>query len=428
MNMTDSLPLLVLKWSLLAFFLTPLVEVAMAAVGAIWAVAGYTRVPGKFQHLIIQVTTVGKEPELVQRTVDKLRSYRLTMSHEIWVVVEPGFFTRYVNVDRVLAVPEDFVCLPIDKARALEYSRRIRVQLGLDEPLVKIILVDDDTLPSERYIYRAFEGDYDVCQGTTVPNRWYATGGWKHFVLSHLDDIRTRNCLIYCSCTQGVTQKPLFVHGEGLCITGRAESIVTWDRRVVASDDLVFGTNAAYLGLSWGYFYGAIQLISPWSFKENLSQRRRWTWGNFDAIRDREIMPLGAAVFKSIKYGLGFMGIIASSTGAVMLGCGLAKVPPQAHHLYWLSLSCWFASYGLAGFLNSGGEPNREGRTNIRYWSFRFVQTIAAVVMTPVTATTPIFVIAYSIWKGRPKEFIMIKKTNAAMSVPRQASRADFSV
>lgn len=426
MNMTASLPLLVLQWFLLAFFLTPLIETIMAALGALWVLFGYCQAPGKFKHLIIQITTVGKEPVLVQETVDKLGRYRLSMSHEIWIVVEPGSFTDYLGADRVIVVPADFACLPTGKARALEYSRRIRAGLGLDRPDVKIILVDDDTLPSARYIYRAFDGDYDVCQGVTVPNRWYAVGGWRHFILSHLDDIRTRNCLVYCSCTQGVTQKPLFVHGEGLCITGSAESTVTWNRKIVASEDLVFGTNAARLGLSWGYFYGAIQLISPWTFKENFSQRRRWTWGNFDAIGNREIMPLGAAVFKAIKYAFGYMAIMASTTGAILLGLGLAKVPSQAHHVYWLSLTCWFASYGASGFINSGGEPNREGRTRFRYWRFRVVQTLAAIMLTPVTATTPIFVISYSIWKGRPTRFIMIRKSSAAMrreNVPAQRSK-----
>lgn len=426
MNMTASLPLLVLQWFLLAFFLTPLIETIMAALGALWVLFGYCQAPGKFKHLIIQITTVGKEPVLVQETVGKLGRYRLSMSHEIWIVVEPGSFTDYLGADRVIVVPADFACLPTGKARALEYSRRIRAGLGLDRPDVKIILVDDDTLPSARYIYRAFDGDYDVCQGVTVPNRWYAVGGWRHFILSHLDDIRTRNCLVYCSCTQGVTQKPLFVHGEGLCITGSAESTVTWNRKIVASEDLVFGTNAARLGLSWGYFYGAIQLISPWTFKENFSQRRRWTWGNFDAIGSREIMPLGAAVFKAIKYAFGYMAIMASTTGAILLGLGLAKVPSQAHHVYWLSLACWFASYGASGFINSGGEPNREGRTRFRYWRFRVVQTLAAIMLTPVTATTPIFVISYSIWKGRPTRFIMIRKSSAAMrreNVPAQRSK-----
>jgi hypothetical protein len=116
--MVDSLPLLVLQWVLLTFFLTPLIETIMAIIAAVWNLSSYTQTPGKFQHLIIQITTVGKEPDLVQQTVDRLRRYALTMSHEIWVVVEPGSFTEYVGANRVIVVPADFECLPIEKARA----------------------------------------------------------------------------------------------------------------------------------------------------------------------------------------------------------------------------------------------------------------------------------------------------------------------
>ncbi len=413
--MTSSVCTQVLQWSLLFFFLIPSTEVVMMILGAAWSYLGFAQAPGKFKHLIIQITTVGKEPELVQRTIDKIRSYGLTMSHEIWVVIEPGNFVDYNNADRVIVVPSDFLCQPIDKARALEYTRRIRRNENLSRPDVKILFVDDDTLPSHAYIIKAFNGNYDLCQGITVPSRWYAVGGWRHFLLSHLDNIRVRNCLTYCSCTQGVTQKPLFVHGEGLCITGEAEDIVTWNRRIVASDDLVFGTNAAHMGLSWGYFHAAIQLVSPWSFRENLNQRWRWTWGNFDAIFSRDIMPIGAAIFKGTKYIMGFISVIASTTGAIMLGFGIAKVPPQAHAVFWFSLLCWFASYGLAGWINAGGEPNRSTRSTFRFWSFRIVQTVLAIILTPMTALTPVFVIVYSICRGRPKKFIMIKKSNEVM-------------
>jgi Glycosyl transferase family group 2 len=451
--MTQSTLLLVLQWVLLAFFLIPSIEVAMMVLGAVWAHFLYAQAPGKFQYLIIQVTTVGREPDLVQRTVDKIRSYNLPMPHEIWIAVEPGMYVDYADVDQVIVVPASFRCRAIDKARALEYTRRLRSQwlaaAGRDPAGVKLLLVDDDTLPSRKYVLKAFNGNYDVCQGPTVPNRWYGTGGIRHFILSHLDNIRTRNCLIYCSCTQGVTQKPLFVHGEGLCMTCRAESIVTWDKPIVASDDLVFGTTAAHLGLSWGYFQGAaIQLVSPWSFRENLKQRRRWTWGNLDAIGSRQIMPRAAAIFKGFKYGLGFASIICSTTGAVLLRLGYAKVPPQAHDVFWCSLILWFASYGLTGWINSGGEPNRERLgprtlyrsdyrfrltwgwactrnmlrlTRVSYWSNRVLQTACAVILTPLTALTPVFIITLSVLRGRPKRFEMITKSNAVMN--RAATR-----
>ncbi|MEW1812484.1 glycosyltransferase family 2 protein [Pseudarthrobacter phenanthrenivorans] len=414
--MTDHPLLNVLQWVLLIFFMIPLIEVVLALIGAAWAHFGYEKAPEKFSQLIIQITTVGKEPELVQRTIDTLRSYNLTMPYQIWVAIEPGHDPAYGNADKVIVVPASFRCKPVDKARALEYTRNLRTREHLDTADVKILFVDDDTLPSKKYVELAFAGDYDLCQGVTVPSRWYAVGGMKHIILSHLDNIRTRNCLIYCSCTQGVTQKPLFVHGEGLCITGRTEKIVTWNRPIIASDDLVFGTNAAHLGMSWGYFHAAIQLVSPWSFKENLNQRWRWTWGNFDAIGHREIMPKAAAIFKGTKYAFGFMSIIASASGAVLLLMGIAKVPPQAHTVFWSSLIAWFVSYGFTGWINSGGEPNRSLRPSpARYWGFRVLQVILATLLTPVTALAPVFIISYSVLRGRPNKFIMIQKTNKVM-------------
>jgi hypothetical protein len=429
---------------MLIFLLIPGIEAIMIILGTAWAQFGYAQAPEKYQHLIIQITTVGKEPELVQRTVDKIRSYGLTLPYEIWVAVEPDHFDKYANVERVIVVPTEFACRAIDKARALEYTRRLREEYlaacGLDPAEVKLLLVDDDTLPSRSYICKAFAGSYDVCQGPTVPNRWYGTGGFKHFILSHLDNNRIRNCLVYCSCTQGVTGKPLFVHGEGLCMTCRAESIVTWDKPIVASDDLVFGTTAAHIGLSWGYFQGAaIQLVSPWSFQELLKQRRRWTWGNLDAIRSREIMPQAPAIFRSFKYLLSFATITSCTTGVVLLGLGIVKVPVPVLYVFWGSLVCWAASYGLSGWINSGGEPNRERlgprnierdnygnllayelasfantlrRLRIAYWIFRIFQTISATILAPMTALMPAFVFAYSVLKGRPTRFEVIAKSN----------------
>ncbi|MFV0461485.1 MAG: glycosyltransferase family 2 protein [Actinomycetales bacterium] len=414
--MPESDTVAILQWVLFAFFLIPTIEVVLMALGAAWAGWGFLSRPDRFSHLVIQITTVGREADLVQRTVNEIRAYDLPMSHELWVVIEPGHFVDYTGVDRVIVVPADFECRPVDKARALEYTRLLRADLGLNRADVKILFVDDDTLPSQTYVTRAFGGDYDLCQGITVPSRWYAVGGWKHFLLSHLDNIRTRNCLTYCSCTQGVLQKPLFVHGEGLCITGQAEEIVTWDRPIVASDDLVFGTNAAHLGLSWGYFHAAIQLVSPWTFKEALNQRWRWTWGNFDAIGNRDIMPLAPAIFKGAKYAIGFFSTIASFVGAVLLLSGIAKVPPQVHVVFWISLVLWFLSYGLCGWINAGGAPNRQLHDR-RFWGRRIVQTLCATLLTPMTALAPIFIITYSVLRGRPKKFVMIAKANDAMKL-----------
>lgn len=403
----------VLQWGLLAFFLVPLVEVALLIVGVAWAQFAYKKAPpGKYTHLILQITTVGDEPDLVRKTIAKIRSYRLVLSYEIWVVVEPKKVTDYRQANRVFVVPRQFPCKAIDRARALEYSRVMRQLLNLNRRDVKVLLIDDDTLPSKVYIEKAFYADYDICQGVTVPNRWYGGVSVKHFFLSHLDNIRTRNCLIYCSVSQGLLQKPLFVHGEGLCFTGAAEEVITWNRPIVASDDLVFGTNAAHLGFSWGFFLGAVQLVSPWRFRDSLTQRRRWTWGNLTAIWRRDIMPLEYAIPKAAKYLFGFISTTCSATGAVLTLQGIAKIPPQAHTVFWISLACWVSSYALCGFINSGGEPNRERIPEwYNYVGFRILQTFAAAVLTPIVAISPVLVISYSILRGRPKRFMMIPKS-----------------
>jgi Glycosyl transferase family group 2 len=419
----------VVQWCLLGFFLIPLVEVGMMAVGTLYAHTRYRMAPWKFRTAIIQITTVGKEADLVRSTVESIRAYHLPFPHEVWVVNEPGQDNDYPRADWVITVPADFVCRPVDKARALEYSRRIREQKGLDGADVKIILVDDDTLPTRSYFLKAFGGDYDLCQGATIASRDFAFGGIRHFAISHLDNMRVRNCMIYCSCTQGISGKPLYVHGEGLTITGLVESKITWDHPIIASDDLVFGTRAAYEGFSWGYFNAAVQIVSPWTFRDMWRQRKRWTWGNFTAMGNREILPLSVAVPKALKYLVGCVSTVASGVGAVLLWKGITRVPPQAHIIFLVSLGCWIASYGLAGWISSGGESNRQrllgirhgdsefrhrpnALAHIKYWAWRVFQTIAAVALCPLAAVVPFVVIVGSLLTGKPKRFVVIDKTN----------------
>ncbi|MGI9124190.1 MAG: hypothetical protein ACR2JM_05500, partial [Mycobacterium sp.] len=165
-----------------------------------------------------------------------------------------------------------------------------------------------------------------------------------------------------------------------------------------------------------GYFNAAIQLVSPWTFREKLSQMRRWTWGNFDAILNREVMPRSAAVFKAAKYVFGFGAVIASTSGVVLLASGLTRVPAQAHAVFLFSIALWFGSYGVAGWINAGGEPNREMRPNPwHFWGFRAGQSLLAALLTPLSALTPIGLIIYCTLRGRPDRFIMIKKSNSVM-------------
>ena len=412
------MPPTTIQWLIFAAFLIPLAEAIAAIYGNAYSWLFYKRAPEKFSLLIMQITSVGKEPEMVQKSVDKLHSYGLKMPYQIWVCIEPDMFTDYKDVDRVIVVPKDFQCKPVDKARALEYSRRLRVELGLNRADVKMLMMDDDSLCSKRYVNMAWEADYDICQGITIPNRWFGIGTWAHFFMSHLDNGRARNCLIYCSTGQGPLQHPIFVHGEGLCFTGWCEDVVTWDWPIVGSDDLVFGTRSNDMGMRWGYFPAAIQIVSPWTFKEHMNQRWRWTWGNFDAIFNGAVMGRFHAATKLFKYMFGLTATAISIYCIALLVTRSVVMPRWAIISFLISLGFWVASYAISAWLATGGEPNRELRPNpLKYWSFRVGQTFLAAILTPFSAVAPFFVISYSLMRGRPKKFIMIRKHNAAMKL-----------
>ena len=53
-----------------------------------------------------------------------------------------------------------------------------------------------------------------MCEGIPTPRTGYGR------FLSHMDDLRTINCIYMCSVFQGIGH-PIHVHGEGLCVRGR---------------------------------------------------------------------------------------------------------------------------------------------------------------------------------------------------------------
>ena len=238
-----------MQYLIYAVWLVPLLELGMLTAGQLFYRFRFRTAPaGTYKHLIIQITTTGREEQRVNEVISQIRGYRLVMSHEIWVVTEPGHADHYPLADRVLTVPAEFTVRSERKARALEYSRRVSVALGLDTADIKILFNDDDVVPTKGYIETAFSADYDICEGITVPRTEYAVWPIGHFLASHADDMRTHACLVYCSVFQGILGRPLHVHGEGLTVTGEAESRVTWDWPAFASEDLVFGQKAAGAG------------------------------------------------------------------------------------------------------------------------------------------------------------------------------------
>jgi hypothetical protein len=326
----------------------------------------------------------------------------------------------------VITVDPNFTARSQYKARALEYSRTIRASEGLDRDDVKLLFLDDDTSPTAAYIETAFEADYDLCQGVTAPRIKYGARPFRHFLLSHMDDMRFLACFVYCSFFQGVVGKPLYVHGEGLCVTGRAEGVAKWDYPIFASEDLVFGHNAATKGLTedlifganasrggltWGFFHEYIQLTSPWTWHAYLKQRRRWLWGNIHAISRRDVLPLWSAILVGVKYALGFVTFGFSISATLLMWAGVIHPPSIIYSWCYAALLAWLGAFALSGWVNSA-LPEVEITSRLRYYGRRIWQSTMAVLLCPITAvwTCAALVIVY-FW-GNPRAFEVIAKTN----------------
>ena len=397
-----------MRYLIYAAWLVPLGELALLTAGQLFYRYRFrTAAPGKFRHLVIQITTTGKEERRVNEIIGQIRGYRLRMSHEIWVITEPGQGDRYPRADRVVIVPAGFTVRSERKARALEFSRRARVALGLDSPDVKILFNDDDVTPTSGYIEKAFAADYDICEGVTAPRAEYAIRPLGHFLASHADDMRTHACLVYCSVFQGILGRPLHVHGEGLTVTGEAEGRVTWDWPAFASEDLVFGQKAVREGLRWGWFHEYVELTSPWTLRDFVTQRRRWLWGDIHGVMHREVLSLPGAIVVVAKYLVGLVTVVFSLTGLYMKLTGQLPVASPVYDVSKLAILSWLAVFFACGWIGA------SSRVSARNDDSRLLNAAAAVVMVPVSSLLTLAGILVPLAQGNPRTFQVIRKTRS---------------
>jgi hypothetical protein len=402
-------------WILLLAYFRPLLEMALLLLGEWWFQVRFTEDRSKFSRYIIQVTSVGKEVERVNEIIAEIRSYPMSMNYQIWVVIEPGFSTDYPRADRVVVVPAEFTARSQYKCRALEYSRTLRQQLGWTGYDTKITFLDDDTSPTWEFLETAFAADYDICQGLTAPRVHYGARPLTHFLLSHIDDLRFHNCMTYCSTFQGIFSAPLFVHGEGLTITGRTEQQVGWNFRIFASEDLTFGSNAAFQGLRWGWFHEYIELTSPWTWGAYFKQRRRWMWGNIHAVVNRDVLPLRPAIRIGIRYLLSLFTFVGSGVALVLSLLGKIHIEQAWFSLFYCSLLIWLLNFAMSGWVNAGRrEP---GQSSGRFWLNRIWQTLCAVVLCPFSASFTVIALITTLYMGNPRSFEVIGKTQKTSSL-----------
>jgi len=266
---------------------------------------------------------------------------------------------------------------------------------GLSRHDVKIIMLDDDSLPTAKYFVDVFDADYDICEGILTPRRGYGR------FLTHVDDLRTLNCLTICSFWQAIGH-PIWVHGEGLCLRGSAEAAITWNYPVVASEDLTIGQNAVERGMSWGFVWEYVQLTSPWTWKDFIKQRRRWIWGNIYALRNGLIPPLGAFMV-ALRWILGIVNEVLVTAAIILVPLKIWHPPNELLLVLWASLAVWLVTFAMACWIGANDEGASLGK--------RIGNTIVGVLLAPITAFLTISVLLYNILKGDPKKFEVIQKS-----------------
>lgn len=385
---------------------TPFLVLLLAGWGLIKG-RRFPRLSGKNlpERLIIQITTVGKEWELVESNIALINNYALSIPCEIWVISEPGFHDEYRGATRTIEVPADFTCDATHKARAMEYARQLRAAEGLDGGEVKLLFVDDDSLPTKGYVEAAYYADYDICEGFVSPCLGFRRGlGIRNLglqLIAQVDNMRTLGCLSVCSVFQGCGH-PIHVHGEGLSMRSSTEQAVTWNHKIFASEDLVVGQLSVHDHFRFGFFYEAIQITSPWSWKALLIQRRRWLWGNIHAIKT--VLPKPIAVILSLKYMWGSLIFVGSSAASIVdlarliggFGPGL-PLSTTVRVCFLASIVAWLMLYGIVGWINS--------QKSIVYTIFS---------MFPgawVTSIGSVLVLWVALFMGNPRRFQVIEKT-----------------
>ncbi len=294
---------------------------------------------------IVQITTNGNASDSVNNILGEIAGYGLGFPYRSWVVTEEGDESQY-SADRILRVPSDYATSNETryKARALCYSSDVRSRENLANPETKILLLDDDSLPTKEYTEYAYHCNFDIAQGVIAPRRDYG-----HSLLPSIqDNARTSDCLAFCSYFNS-RGNAMIIHGEGLLVRGHVEEEVGWDFGDCIAEDLVFGRKATKK-FSFGFIPEFIEIVPPKSVRDFMIQRRRWFWGHISAFKH---LDLAQRVFIAVRYAAAFLGAVSYYFVIYDL---LTHIDFDAlPRLFFIVNSLgWMAYYAIGSYYNTG--------------------------------------------------------------------------
>lgn len=293
----------------------------------------------KIDRIIFQIPTVGNV-QSVNRIIETVKKYEVSIPLETWVVIEESNTHKSEYVcDRLVVVPTNFDCEDLYKGRALEYARRLRLQLvdeGKLEPHYLLVQGDDDALPSADFIKESLTINADISIGAITPK---PAGVWNTI----LDYERCVACGIFCNFFTNIG-KPLWAHGEGTWLNYKVDAAVSYDispythtkkEKLISSEDSFYFHKASILGFTIFNSDKKIYIVPPLSFKDAIKQRRRWVWGEL-RILNQKMLPLPN------RLRLGFVGF----SGLWLYSVAMLGVPLNLLHVFTIPALLLIPTYG----------------------------------------------------------------------------------
>ena len=167
---------------------------------------------------------------------------------------------------------------------------------------------------------------------------------------------------------------------------------MTWDYEMFASEDLVFGHMAVVKESTWGFVWDYMEITSPFTWRDFLTQRRRWLWGNIHAVT--HVLPWRSSILLVALYSFGVVTFLISTIGIVLVFTGAVRFSSSILPLLLVSTALWLGLFAISGWINSGGGESSGLR---RAWD-----VIAAVLLAFVTSAVAIVVqVVASAWGTR---------------------------
>jgi hypothetical protein len=350
----------------------------------------------KASKIIFQIPTIGNY-QTVNKIFETVKGYSLPLPLETWVVIEDWDTHKSdYKCDRAVVVPKEFECEDLYKARALEYSRRLRKQMIADGELTQDYILlqgDDDAVPSLGFITESLQVEADISIGSITPK---PANIWSTI----LDYERCVACGIFCNFFTNLGQ-PLWAHGEGTVMSSRVDQDVSYDistftkdpkEKLISSEDAFYFHKAAFQGYSIYNSEERVFILPPLNMKDAITQRRRWTWGQIRILNDK-LLPLSNRVRLAI---VGFSGLWLYSVAILGLPLnyfGVVKIPLPFLPLTVATLAIWF---GMRFFIIGKAMGWKHG--------------LIGAAASYITVTLNFVVHLVGLLKGDPKNFEVIRK------------------